>query len=698
MQKDLSYLSKIRNIGVCAHVDAGKTTVTERILFYAGKAHKIGEVHEGSATMDYMVQEQERGITITAAATTIFWSGYKKNLSNHQINIIDTPGHIDFTAEVERSLRVLDGACIVICASSGIEPQTETVWRQATKYQVPSLIFINKMDRVGANFDFVVEAAQKKLTKNAIPINFNIGSQGDFTGVVDIITLKAIYFTGNNGIDVIEEDIPDDLKERAHNMRIELLDELSKRDDILLNRMLEEDAQPLTEQDIHAAIQRCVIKNEFVPILCGSAFKNKGVQMILDAVLRYLPNPQQAKPASGFDRNNNYIQRHVEDALSILAFKIVSDNFMGKMAFLRVYSGEVNPGDVVINTRTGRKSKLGRCVEVHANKRFPKSAIRAGDIVACLGMDIKTGDTLCAPGDENYIMLENISFSNPVISISIEADAKEDQAKLSSAIAKMLDEDPSLKVTQDNNTGETIMSGMGELHLEIICDRMRREEKAKFKTGKPKVAYKETITQPSEASGEFIRQSGGRGQYGHAVIKIQPLPRGSGNKFVNNIVGGVIPREYISAVEKGVNNQLQTGVLSGHPLIDIEIILFDGSYHEVDSSEMAFILAGEAAIRKAVKQAHPIILEPIMSVSTVTPEQYIGDVIGDINRRRGVILDLQQQASHDIKQVNSQTPLSEMFGYATHLRSITQGRGTFVMEFTKYTPVKEDHELYQQKV
>ena len=667
-----------------AHIDAGKTTTTERILFYTGISHKIGEVHEGAATMDWMEQEQERGITITSAATTCFWSGMSRQYEQHRINIIDTPGHVDFTIEVERSLRVLDGACAVFCAVGGVEPQSETVWRQANKYGVPRLAFINKMDRAGADFLRVVEQIRTRLGANPVPIQLNIGAEDGFQGVVDLIKMKAIYWHEEDlGATYEERDIPDELLAQCQELREQMLESAAEASEALMEKYLE--TGDLPAEDIRQGLRMRTLANEIVPCLCGSAFKNKGVQAMLDAVIDYMPSPVDVPPIVGHldDREETEAERPADDdaPFAALAFKIATDPFVGTLTFFRVYSGVLKTGDTVYNPVKGKKERVGRILQMHANSREEIKEVRAGDIAAAVGLkDVTTGDTLCDVN--NVITLERMEFPEPVISVAIEPKTKPDQEKMGIALQKLAQEDPSFRVHTDEESGQTIISGMGELHLEIIVDRLRREFKVEANVGAPQVAYRETIRKSVEAEGKFVRQSGGRGQYGHVWLRLEPQEPGAGYEFVNEIVGGVVPREFIPAVDKGVQEQMENGVIAGFPVVDVKVTLYDGSYHDVDSSEMAFKIAGSMAFREGARKASPVLLEPIMKVEVVTPEDYMGDVVGDLNRRRGVIQGMDESAAG--KVIRAEVPLGEMFGYATDLRSATQGRATYTMVFEKY--------------
>ncbi len=675
-------IERYRNIGIMAHIDAGKTTTTERILFYTGVSHKIGEVHDGAAVMDWMEQEQERGITITSAATTCFWSGMERQFPEHRINIIDTPGHVDFTIEVERSLRVLDGACAVFCAVGGVEPQSETVWRQANKYGVPRLAFVNKMDRQGADFLRVVDQIRDRLGANPVPIQLPIGAEENFEGVVDLIKMKAIYWDEETlGNRFEEKEIPEAMLADCEEWREKMIEAAAEGDEDLLNKYLE--GEELTVEEIKQGLRARTIAGEIVPALCGSAFKNKGVQALLDAVIEYLPSPIDIPPVKGTDENGNEVERKADDdePFAALAFKIATDPFVGALTFFRVYSGVVSSGDTVYNSLKHKRERIGRIVQMHANHREEIKEVRAGDIAAAIGLkDVATGDTLCDP--KAVITLEKMEFPEPVISVAVEPKTKADQEKMGVALQKLAQEDPSFRVHTDEESGQTIISGMGELHLEIIVDRMKREFNVEAAVGAPQVAYRETIRRSVEQEGKFVRQTGGRGQYGHVWLRIEPLERGAGYEFVNAIVGGVVPKEYIPAVDKGVQEAMESGVIAGYPVIDVKVTLFDGSYHEVDSSEMAFKIAGSMAFKEGAKKADPVLLEPIMKVEVVTPEEYMGDVVGDINRRRGMVQGMDDTPSG--KVIRCEVPLAEMFGYATDLRSLTQGRATYTMQFEKY--------------
>ena len=676
-------LKRYRNIGIMAHIDAGKTTTTERILYYTGISHKIGEVHEGAAVMDWMEQEQERGITITSAATTCYWSGMDQQYKQHRINIIDTPGHVDFTIEVERSLRVLDGAVAVFCSVGGVEPQSETVWRQANKYGVPRICFINKMDRAGANFLRVVKQINERLGAVPAPLQLPIGAEENFKGVVDLLRMKAVYWNEEDkGMTYELLDIPQDMQSDCQEYREQLVEMAAEADDALMEKYLE--SGDLTQEEIKTGLRARVLANEIVPVLCGSAFKNKGVQALLDAVIDYLPAPDEVLAIKGILENGEEGVRKSsdEEPFSALAFKIATDPFVGTLTFFRVYSGVLAAGDFVYNSVKEKKERIGRILQMHSNSREEIKEVRSGDIAAAVGLkNVTTGDTLCDLN--NRITLERMEFPEPVISVAVEPKTKADQEKMSIALSKLAQEDPSFKVSSDVESGQTIISGMGELHLEIIVDRMLREFKVEANVGKPQVAYRETIKNTVEQEGKYIRQSGGRGQYGHVWLRIEPLERGKGYEFENKIVGGVIPKEYIPAVDKGVKEQMENGVLAGYPVVDIKVTLYDGSYHDVDSSEMAFKIAGSQAFKSGALKAKAVLLEPVMKVEAVTPEEYMGDVVGDLNRRRGVIQKMDENPSGKI--VLAEVPLSEMFGYATDLRSMSQGRATYTMEFKKYS-------------
>jgi elongation factor G len=677
-------IERYRNIGIMAHIDAGKTTTTERILFYTGISHKIGEVHDGAAVMDWMVQEQERGITITSAATTCFWKGMDQQFDEHRINIIDTPGHVDFTIEVERSLRVLDGACAVFCAVGGVEPQSETVWRQANKYHVPRIAFVNKMDRQGANFLNVVKQIQTRLGARPVPVQVPIGAEEGFEGVVDLVTMKAIYWSEENqGTTYEARPVPGDLLEMAQTWREHLVEAAAEADDELMTKYLEQGS--LDADEIRRGLRMRTLANQAVPTFCGSAFKNKGVQAMLDGVVEYMPAPTEVPAIRGIldDKDGSEGVRHSSDdePFAALAFKIATDPFVGSLTFFRVYSGVLKSGDAVYNSVKQKKERIGRLLQMHANAREEISEVRAGDIAAAVGLkDVTTGETLCDP--RHVITLERMEFPEPVISVAVEPKTKSDQEKMGMALGKLAHEDPSFRVHTDEESAQTIISGMGELHLDIIVDRLRREFKVDANVGKPQVAYRETVRKTVEHESKFVRQTGGRGQYGHVFLRIEPGEPGSGYGFVDGIVGGVVPREYIPAVNKGIQEQLQNGIIAGYPVVDVKVTLFDGSYHDVDSSEMAFKIAGSMGFREGAKKANPVLLEPIMKVEVVTPEDYMGDVVGDLNRRRGLIQGMDDSPAGKI--VRAEVPLKEMFGYATDLRSQTQGRATYTMEFLKY--------------
>ena len=685
-------LKRYRNIGIVAHVDAGKTTTTERVLFYTGLSHKVGEVHDGAATMDWMEQEQERGITITSAATTCFWQGMSKQFDEHRINIIDTPGHVDFTIEVERSLRVLDGAVVVLCGSSGVQPQTETVWRQANKYEVPRMVFVNKMDRTGADFFMVVNQLKERLGANAVPIQINWGTEEDFKGVIDLIEMKAILWDEESlGMNFELVDIPAELQETAEEYREQMVEAAAEASEELMDKYLEEGE--LTVAEIKAGLRARTLANEIVLVTCGSAFKNKGVQAVLDGVIEYMPSPTEVKAIEGEldDKDGTVATREADDSapFAALAFKIATDPFVGTLTFIRVYSGVLKSGDGVYNSVKQKKERVGRIVQMHANSREEIKEVLAGDIAACIGLkDVTTGDTLC--DIDNKIVLERMEFPDPVISVAVEPKSKADQEKMGVALGKLAQEDPSFQVKTDEETGQTIISGMGELHLDIIVDRMRREFKVEANIGKPQVAYRETIRGSVEQEGKFVRQSGGRGQYGHVWLRIEPLTaeeKGEGEeeiffKFNSEIVGGVVPKEYVPAVEKGAFEQLQNGVIAGYPMIDVKVSLFDGSYHDVDSNETAFKIASSMAVKEGARKAKAVLLEPVMKVEVVTPEEFMGDVMGDLSRRRGLVQGMDDSSSG--KVIRATVPLGEMFGYATDLRSQTQGRASYSMEFAKY--------------
>ena len=677
-------IGRYRNIGICAHVDAGKTTTTERVLFYTGLSHKIGEVHDGAATMDWMEQEQERGITITSAATTCFWRGMDAQFPEHRINIIDTPGHVDFTIEVERSLRVLDGAVVVLCGSSGVQPQTETVWRQANKYEVPRMVFVNKMDRAGADFMMVVDQLKERLGANPVPLQMTIGAEDEFKGVVDLIKNKAIMWNeADQGMTFEYRDIPEQLKDQCAEMREFLVEAAAEANEELMEKYLEE--SELSEDEIKQGIRIRTLANEIVPVLGGSAFKNKGVQAVLDAVIEFLPSPTEVKAIEGELENGEKALREADDdaPFAALAFKIATDPFVGTLTFMRVYSGKLESGTGVLNSVKHKKERIGRIVQMHSNNREEIKECLAGDIAAAVGLkDVTTGDTLCDP--EKVIILERMEFPEPVISVAVEPRSKADQEKMGIALGKLAQEDPSFRVKTDEESGQTIISGMGELHLDILVDRMKREFSVEANIGKPQVAYREAIRNTSEIEGKFVRQSGGRGQYGHVWIKFEPAEdkNAEGLEFVNEIVGGIVPREYIPAVEKGISEQMQNGVLAGYPLLGLKATLYDGSFHDVDSSEMAFKIAASMATKRLAEEGGAVLLEPMMKVEVVTPEEHMGDVVGDLNRRRGIIQGMDENPSG--KVVNAEVPLAEMFGYATDLRSATQGRATFTMEFDQY--------------
>jgi elongation factor G len=678
-------IERYRNFGISAHIDAGKTTTTERILFYTGVSHKIGEVHDGAAVMDYMEQEQERGITITAAATTAFWKGMDNHFPEHRFNIIDTPGHVDFTIEVERSLRVLDSACAVFCAVSGVQPQSETVWRQMNKYRVPRLAFVNKMDRAGANFLRCVEQIKTRLRGNPVPIQLPIGAEDKFEGVVDLIRMQAIYWDdATEGMKFEYRDIPPAMQAQCQEWREKMVEAAAEANDELMHKYLE--TGQLAIDEIKAGLRERAIRTEICVMLCGSAFKNKGVQAMLDAVIEYMPSPIDVPAVKGLGDDGKEATREASDAakFSALAFKILNDPFVGNLTFFRVYSGVLNSGDQVYVPTRSKKERIGRLLQMHANEREEIKEVRAGDIAAAVGLkDVTTGDTLCDV--DSIITLEKMEFPEPVISVAVEPKTKSDQEKMGLALQRLAKEDPSFRVATDQESGQTIISGMGELHLDIIVDRMKREFKVEANVGKPQVAYRETIRGSVEQEGKFVRQSGGRGQYGHVWLKIEPQQEGKGYEFVNGIVGGVVPREYIPAVDKGVKEALEGGVIAGYPVVDVKVTIFDGSYHDVDSNEMAFKIAGSMALKDGVRKAKPVLLEPIMKVEVVTPEDYSGDVIGDLNRRRGHIQGMEDGPSG--KVITAEVPLAEMFGYATSVRSMSQGRATFTMEFAKYMEV-----------
>lgn len=672
-------LDKVRNIGIMAHIDAGKTTTTERILYYTGKIHKIGETHEGAAQMDWMVQEQERGITITSAATTAFWKG-------HQLNIIDTPGHVDFTVEVERSLRVLDGAVALYDSKGGVEPQSETVWRQADKYHVPRIAFMNKMDVNGADFFRSVRMMHERLNANAVPLQIPIGAEDTFKGVVDLIDMRAEVYYDDMGNDIRDEDIPEDLRDLADEYREKMLEAVADFDDSIMEDYLE--GKEIDKARIKAAIRKAVVSNSMTPVLCGSSYKNKGVQLLLDAIVDYLPSPLDVAAIDGTDLDGNPIERHATDEdLSALAFKIVSDPFVGKLAYVRIYSGQMKSGSYVFNSTKGKRERIGRLVRMHANKREEVEELPAGSIAAVVGLKYTTtGDTLCT--EEQPVILENMEFPEPVIAVAIEPKTKASQEKMGIALAKLAEEDPTFKTYTDQETGQTIISGMGELHLDIIVDRLLREFKVEANVGNPQVAYKESIQGTAEAEGKYVRQTGGHGQYGHVKIRIEPQEPGKGYEFVNAIVGGVVPKEFIGPTDQGIREALESGVIAGYPVLDVKVTLFDGSYHEVDSSEMAFKIAGSMAVKEALSKANPVLLEPMMKVEVITPDEYLGDVMGDLNGRRGRIEGMELEKG--VQTVHAFVPLAEMFGYATSLRSATQGRANYSMEFDHYESVPKN--------
>ncbi|MEA5445195.1 elongation factor G [Gammaproteobacteria bacterium AB-CW1] len=677
-------IERYRNIGIMAHIDAGKTTTTERILFYTGISHKIGEVHEGAAVMDWMEQEQERGITITSAATTTFWQGMDQQYDQHRVNIIDTPGHVDFTIEVERSLRVLDGAVAVFCAVGGVEPQSETVWRQANKYEVPRMAFVNKMDRAGADFLRVVGQIKSRLGAFPVPIQLPIGAEDEFEGVIDLIRMKAIYWDADNmGTTYKLEDVPDNLKAQADEYREQMVEAAAESSEELMEKYLEEG--DLSEEEIRAGLRTRTINNEIIPALCGTAFKNKGVQALLDAVIEFMPSPVDVPPVEGVldDGKDTPAKRLSKDdePFSALAFKIATDPFVGNLTFFRVYSGVLSSGDQVYNPVKSKRERIGRLLQMHSNNREEIKEVRAGDIAAAVGLkEVTTGDTLCSKDD--VITLERMEFPDPVIAVAVEPKSKADQEKMGTALGKLAQEDPSFQVRTDEESGQTIISGMGELHLDIIVDRLLREFKVEANVGNPQVAYRETIKQTVEQEGKFVRQSGGRGQYGHVHLRIEPQEPGAGYEFVNQIVGGVVPKEYIPSVDKGIQEQMENGVIAGYPVVDVKVTLYDGSYHDVDSNEMAFKIAGSMGFKEGARKAEPVLLEPMMKVEVVTPEDYMGDVMGDMSRRRGTV-----KAMEDVpagKLLRAECPLAEMFGYATDLRSATQGRASYTMEFSHY--------------
>ena len=678
-------IERYRNIGISAHIDAGKTTTTERILFYTGVSHKIGEVHDGAAVMDYMEQEQERGITITSAATTCFWKGMDQNFPEHRINIIDTPGHVDFTIEVERSLRVLDSAVALFCAVSGVQPQSETVWRQMNRYAVPRIAFVNKMDRAGANFFRCIEQISSRLRGNPVPVQLPIGAEDNFEGVIDLVRMQAIYWDmETQGMKFEYRDVPAALAEQATEYRQRLVEAAAEANEELLNKYLE--SGELTEAELRQGLRQRALRNEIVLCMCGTAFKNKGVQALLDAVIEYMPSPVEMPDVKGTDARGEAATRKPKDdePFAALAFKILNDPFVGNLTFFRVYSGTLKSGDAVYVPTKDKTERIGRLLQMHASERTDIKEVRAGDIAAAVGLkDVFTGDTLC--DQEKIITLEKMVFPVPVISVAVEPRTKVDQEKMGLALQRLAKEDPSFRVHTDQESGQTIISGMGELHLEIIVDRMKREFKVEANVGKPQVAYRETIRAAVDAEGKFVRQSGGRGQYGHVWLKLEPNEQGKGYEFINGIVGGVVPREFIPAVDKGIKEAVDTGVIAGYPVVDVKVTLFDGSYHDVDSNEMAFKIAGSMGFKEGFRRAKPVLLEPIMKVEVVTPEDYSGDVIGDLNRRRGQILGMDEGVSG--KVISAEVPLSEMFGYATNVRSMSQGRATFTMEFAKYVEV-----------
>jgi elongation factor G len=677
-------IGRYRNIGISAHIDAGKTTTTERILFYTGVSHKIGEVHDGAATMDWMAQEQERGITITSAATTCFWKGMDRSMPDHRINIIDTPGHVDFTIEVERSMRVLDGACMVYCAVGGVQPQSETVWRQANKYKVPRLAFVNKMDRAGADFYKVEDQMRTRLGANPVPLQIPIGAEEKFVGVIDLIKMKAINWNeADQGMTFTYDPIPADLQDKAEEYRTKMIEAAAESSEELMDKYL--GGEELSEAEVKAAIRARTLSGEIIPMVCGSAFKNKGVQAMLDAVIEFLPAPTDIPetPCEKEDGTPSTMPHTDEAPFSALAFKIMTDPYVGSLTFFRVYSGVIESGNAVMNSVKGKRERIGRIVQMHANNREELTEVRAGDIAAAIGLkDTTTGDTLCAM--DNIVVLERMIFPEPVISIAIEPKTKADQEKMGLALGRLAKEDPSFRVSSDEETGQTIISGMGELHLEILVDRMKREFNVEANVGAPQVSYRETIRSTvKDVDGKFVRQSGGRGQYGHVVLRVEPNEEGAGFVFLNEIVGGTVPREYIPAVQKGIEEQMKNGVLAGYPLVDVKVALTFGSYHDVDSNEMAFKIAGSMGLKAAVMKASPVLLEPIMKVEVATPEDYMGDIVGDLNRRRGSIQNMEEGPAGS-KEITAEVPLAEMFGYATAMRSMSQGRASYSMEFKKY--------------
>ena len=686
---DIYPIDKIRDIGFIAHIDAGKTTTTERVLFYTGRAHKIGNIDEGDTVMDWMSQERERGITITSAATTCFWTPtYREGDKNFtcRINIIDTPGHIDFTAEVQRSLRVLDGAVVIFDGVAGVEPQSETVWHQADKYKVPRMCFINKMDRMGASFEKSLQSIKERLTPNAVPVNIPIGAESEFEGVIDLIQMKAFDFEGKLGEKMTEKDIPDNLKEKAEQYRKQLIEKVVEQDDELLTNYLEKEQEP-TPDEIRKILRKSTIAGTIVPVFCGASFRDKGIQPLLDGIVEYLPSPADLPPVVGTNpKTGEEEERKIGDnePFAALVFKIATDPYVGTLNYFRVYSGSFTKGNYLLNATRSGQERIGRLLQMHSNHREELETVRAGDIAATVGLkNTKTGDTLCDPA--HPIVLENINFPDPVISIRIEPDSKTDQEKLGLALRKLAEEDPTFRVKTDENTGETIISGMGELHLEIIIDRLKREFNVKVKTGRPQVAYKETIRKTVESEGKYIRQSGGRGQYGHALLRLEPLERGKGFEFVNAIKGGDIPQEFIPSVEKGVKDAMTKGILAGYPVSDVKVTLYDGSSHDVDSSDFAFQVAGSMAFQSGAKRANPVLLEPIMKIEVVIPESFLGDVVGDLSAKRGRVEKMSDRGM--MKVIDAKIPLAEMFGYATKLRSMTEGRGTFTMEFDHYAEV-----------
>ena len=686
MSDQTNEIAKLRNIGIIAHIDGGKTTTTERILFYTGITHKIGEVHEGEATMDWMEQEQERGITITSAATKCAWKG-------HPINIIDTPGHVDFTVEVERSLRVLDGAVVIFDGKEGVEPQSETVWRQADKYGVPRICFVNKIDKEGADFNFVINSIWNRLTPNALALQMPIGERSEFSGVVDLMKMKAYTFEGDMGEKVVESEIPAELVQKAQEWRENMIEKISETDDALTEKFL--NGEDISVEELKAALRKAVIAVKLVPVFTGTALRNKGVQLVLDAVIDYLPSPIDIPAVKGTDpKSGEEIERKADDnePFSALAFKIATDPFVGQLTFFRVYSGTLKAGSYVINSTKGEKERIGRILQMHANHREEIQEIRAGGIGALVGMkNTTTGDTLCS--EQNQIILESIVFPEPVIDIAVEPKTKADQEKMGVALRKLAEEDPTLRLRTDEESGQTIISGMGELHLDIIVDRMKREFKVEANIGQPQVAYRETIKTGAQAEGKYIRQSGGRGQYGHCWLKVEPQDeKGKGYEFIDEIKGGVIPQEYIQPVNKGAREALENGVIAGYPMVDVKVTLYDGSFHEVDSSEAAFKIAGSLAVQEAVKRANPVILEPIMKVVVTCPEQFMGDIVGDINSRRGMIKEINDRGEGNarVKEIESEVPLANMFGYATQMRSMTQGRASYSMEFSHYNEVPKN--------